>query len=77
MISYTQCRDCSEYRASQSQKQNEVSMEDVFNNFYPNEEVQIDFIQKGNNDYLMIADTLTRFIQAFPVKNKSTAEAVT
>ena len=41
------------------------------------EEVQIDFAQKGNNDYLMMADALTGFIQAFPVKNKSTAEAVT
>ena len=52
-------------------------MENVFNNFYPNEEVQIDFAQKGNNDFLMMADTLTGFIQAFPVKNKSSAEAVT
>ena len=32
---YTQCTGCSEYRASHPQKQNEVSMEDVFNNFYP------------------------------------------
>ena len=51
-------------------------MRDVFANFYPNEEIQIDFAEKGNDNFLMMADTLTGFIQAFPVRNKGTAEAV-
>lgn len=72
---YNNCDACREFRASQPQKQNEISMVDVFANFYPNEEIQIDFAEKGNNDYLMVADTLTGFIQAFPVRNKGTAEA--
>ena len=42
-------------------------MKDVFANFYPNEEIQIDFAEKGNDNFLMMADTLTGFIQAFPV----------
>ena len=45
-------------------------------NLYPNEEIQIDFAEKGNDNYLMMADTLTGFIQAFPVRNKGAAEAV-
>ena len=36
----------------------------------------MDFAQKGSRDFLLIVDTLTGFLQAFEVRNKSTSEAV-
>ena len=61
---------------SKSQKPNEVSQKDIFVNFYPNEQIEVDFAQKGSRDFLLIVDSLTGFLQAFEVRNKSTSEAV-
>ena len=38
--------------------------------------VQIDFAQKCSQDYLVIACSLTDFIQAFETRDKSSAQAV-
>ena len=38
--------------------------------------VQIDFAQKCSQDYLVIACSLTGFIQAFETRDKSSAQAV-
>ena len=73
---YDQCKPCTEHRVSRPQKTNEVSYKDVFANFFPNEQIEIDFAQKGTRDFLLVADSLTGFVQAFETKNKSTTEAV-
>ena len=36
----------------------------------------VGFAQKGSRDFLLIVDTLTGFLLAFVVRNKSTSEAV-
>ena len=38
--------------------------------------IEVDFAQKGSKDFMLIVDTLTGYLQAFEVKNKSTSEAV-
>ena len=50
---------------------NEIIYKDVFENFYTNQMVQIDFSQKGSQDYFVIACNLTGFIQAFETRDKS------
>jgi hypothetical protein len=74
---YDHCKPCTENRVSRPQKSNEISQKDVFANFFPNEQIEIDFAQKGAKDFLLMVDSLTGFVQAFEVRNKSTSEAVT
>ena len=73
---YNHCKPFTENRVSKPQKPNEISQRDIFENFYPNEQIEVDFAQKGSKGFLLIVDTLTGFLQAFEVKNKSTVEAV-
>ena len=73
---YNHCKPCTEHRVSKPQKPNEISQRDIFENFYPNEQIEVDFAQKGSKDILLIVDTLTGFLQVFEVKNKSTVETV-
>ena len=73
---YLGCNSCTENRISRPQKANEIDFTNVFENFYPNQMVEVDFCQKGNKDYLIFACSLTGFIQAYETKNKSSAEAV-
>ena len=72
---YDHCQPCTENRISRPQKSNEISQRDVFANFYPNEQIEIDFAEKGSKDFLLIVDSLTGFGQVFEVRNKSSSEA--
>ena len=72
---YDHCQPCTEHRISRPQKPNEISQSEVFANFYPNEQVEIDFAEKGSKDFLLIVDSLTGFAQVYDVRNKSAAEA--
>ena len=75
--SYLSCSSCTENRISRpNAKSNEVDFANVFENFYPNQMVEMDFCQRGNKDYLIFACSLTGFIQAYETKNKGSAEAV-
>ena len=65
---YNDCISCTEHRISRSQKTNEVDYKNVFENFYPNQMVEIDYCQKGTQDYLVIDCILTGFIQVFETK---------
>ena len=47
-----------------------------FQNFIPGQQVELDFAQRGNQDYLMIICSLTGFMQAYKTANKGTNEAV-
>ena len=51
-------------------------MSNLFNNFYPNQRVQIDFAEKGLDSYLVMCDVMSGFFQVYKVKNKSAAEAI-
>ena len=73
---YDHCKPCIENRVSRPQKSNEISQKDIFANFYQNEQIEVDFAQKGTRNFLLIVDSLMGFLQAFEVKNKSTSEAV-
>ena len=51
---YTQRKACTENRISRPQKPNEVNMTSLFENFYPGSCVQIDFAERGNDDFLVL-----------------------
>ena len=75
-VCYEKCDACTMHRNSGPQKSNEISMSNLFNNFYPNQRVQIDFCEKGRDDYLVMVDVMSGFFQVYKVKNKSASEAV-
>ena len=72
---YQTCQPCTEFRNSKPQKPNEISQRDVFSNFFPNEQIEVDFASKGSRDFLLIVDSLTGFGQVFETRNKGSAEA--
>ena len=73
---YEECQKCQEDKTSKATKHNEVSQENIFNNFIPGQQVELDYSQKGCNNYLMIVCSLTGFIQAYKTANKGTDEAI-
>ena len=58
---YDHCQPCTENRISRPQKSNKISQKDVFANFYPNEQIEIDFAQKETKDFMLKVDSLTGF----------------
>ena len=73
---YDNCDKCAENKVSKAEENNEISQENIFRNFLPGQQVELDFAEKGSQDYLMIACALTGFIQAYKTQNKSTDEAI-
>ena len=73
---YESCEACTLHRNSRPQKSNEISMENLFNNFYPNQRIQIDFCEKGADNYLVMVDVMSGFFQVYKVKHKSAQEAI-
>ena len=73
---YLKCEECTENRISRAQPKNEVDYGNLFNNFMPGQLVEADFLQKGTEDFLVMVDTLSGFLQCYKVKNKSAAEAI-
>ena len=73
---YLRCEQCTENRISRAQPKNEIDYGDLFNNFMPGQFVEADFLQKGNDDFMVMVDTLSGFLQCYKVKNKSSAEAI-
>ena len=65
---YEQCPECTENRISQPQKDNEISYRNIFNNIYPNQMIELDFAQKGSQDYMVVGCSLTGFLQVYEVK---------
>ena len=51
-------------------------MTSLFENFFPNQRVQIDFAEKGNDNYLVMCDVMSGFFQVYRVANKSAEQAI-
>ena len=73
---YEQCPECTENRISHAQKDNEIYYGNIFNNFYPNQLLEVDFAQKGCKDYIVVACALRGFLKVYEVRNKGSAEAI-
>jgi hypothetical protein len=73
---YDNCAECQENKMSKASEHNEISMDNIFQNFIPGQQVELDYAQRGNQDYLMIICSLTGFMQAYKTANKGTNEAV-
>ena len=59
---YDQCETCQEDKALKVNEANKISQENIFKNFIPGQQVELDYAEKGSNNYLMIACSLTGFI---------------
>ena len=67
---YESCEECKTHCNSRPQKDNEISMTSLFENFFPNQRVQIDFAEKGTENYLVMCDVMSGFFQVYRVANK-------
>ena len=73
---YDDCQTCQENKTSKANEGNKISQENIFENFIPGQQVELDYAEKGSNNYLMIVCSLTGFIQAYKTPNKGTDEAI-
>ena len=73
---YRECPSWQDNRESKANEHNEIGQTNIFENFLPGQQVELDYAQKGENNYLMIACSLTGFIQILKTYNKGTDEAV-
>ena len=73
---YDSCQDCAENKTSKANESNEVSYDNIFKNFTPGQQVEMDYAEKGNQNYLLMVCSLTGFIQCYKTTNKSTTEAI-
>ena len=73
---HNQCQECAWNRNSKPQKKNEIDISSLFENFFPGNRVHIDFGQKGNENYLVMVCQMSRFMQVYRTRNKSTEEAL-
>ena len=73
---YDECSKCQENKVSKASAHNEIDMGNIFENFIPGQQVEMDYAQKGNQDYLMIVCSLTGYMQAYKTQNKGTNEAL-
>ena len=51
-------------------------MSSLFENFSPNIRVQIDYAEKGNENFLVICYQMSGFGQVYKTRNKSTEQAL-
>ena len=51
-------------------------MGSLFENFYPNQREQIDFAEKGTDNFLVMVDVMSGFFQIYKVKIKSYEQAI-
>ena len=72
---YESFEACTVHRNSRLQKSNEISMGSLFDNFCPNQHVQIDFAERASDNYLVMVDVMSGFFQIYKVKNKSAEQA--
>ena len=73
---YEDCNPCQEHKASQATPHNEVSGEDIFSHFFPGQRLQVDYCEKGNQNYSMIVDYVSGYMQAYKTTRKSTEDAI-
>ena len=73
---YDDCQTYQKDKTSKANEGNEISQENIFNNFIPGHQVELDYAEKGSKDYLKIVCSLTGFIQAYKTSNKGTDEAI-
>ena len=73
---YEECNPCQEHKASQATPHNEVSGEDIFSHFFPGQRLQVDYCEKGAQNYLMIVDYVSGYMQAYKTTRKSTKDAI-
>ena len=55
---------------------NEVGLADAFAHFFPGEEVNVDFAEKGSRNFMVVVDILTGFMQVYETKDKTSMTAV-
>ena len=62
---YGQCEECRIYRKSKSNSRNEVSFDNLFDIMEPGTMVELDYCDFKSESYLVMADTVSGFIQTY------------
>ena len=73
---YNQCKECTENRISRPQMKNEVDMSNLFDNFFPGGRIQMDFAERGTENFLVIVCQMSGFMQIYKCPQKSTEQAL-
>ena len=73
---YEECKVCSENRTTKASEHNKVSYENMFRNFMPGQQFELDYTIRSNQNHWLIACSITCYIQDYKISNKSTAEAI-
>ena len=73
---YEECNICQDNQTPKAQAHNEISNEDIFKKFLPEQRLEVDYVEKGNQNYLMIVCVQTGVMQAYKTTNKFTSEAL-
>ena len=73
---YKECKECTENRISRPQMKNEVDMSDLFDNFFPGGRIQVDFAERGSDNFLVIVCQMSGFMQIYKCPQKSTEQAL-
>ena len=47
---YDQCQTCQENKTSKANEGNKISQENIFENFIPGQQVELDYAEKGINN---------------------------
>ena len=64
---------CTENRNSRAQTRNKIDMGDLFEIFPPNTRVLMDFAERSGEEYLVMCDQMSGFLQVYKVRNKGSS----
>ena len=73
---YEQCEECRIYKKSKANAGNEVSFENLFDLMEPGTLVEVDYCDFKSESYLVMADSVSGFIQTYRTSGKTCKEAV-
>merc|ERR1712240_553419 len=73
---YEQCEECRIYKKSKANARNEVSFENLFDIMEPGTLVEVDYCDFKSESYLVMADSVSGFIQTYRTSGKTCKEAV-
>ena len=65
-----------ENRINRPQMKNEVDMSNLFHNFFPGGRIQMDFAERGTENFLVIVCQMSGFMQIYKCPQKSTEQAL-
>ena len=73
---YETCEACSLWRVSRMSPKVEVNYNDLFENFFPGQCLELDYLTYNGEDFLSVVDVLTGYVSCFKTRNKTSDECL-